>query len=76
MPDTELIEVLKHPIKIRDPYDQNNDNQAIQDRFDLPLHGDEPVDKLQQKPCCNECDEYGGKWHIVFSDHFSVLLRV
>jgi len=66
-----LIEVLKQPKEIRDPYDQNNDDQAIQDRFDLSLHGDESVHKPQQDACCNNRDEDGGKWHIVFSNHFS-----
>jgi hypothetical protein len=70
-PDAELMEVLKHPVEIRNPQNQNDDHQAVQDRFDLSLHGDEPVHKPQQKPCCNKCDEDGGKWHIVFSNHFS-----
>jgi hypothetical protein len=67
MPDAELIEVLKQPVKICDPYDQDNDNQAIQDRFDLPLHGDKSVHKPQQDACCNNRDKNSGKWHIVFS---------
>ena len=65
------MEVLKHPIEIRDPYDQNNDDQAVQDRFDLSLHRDEPVHKPQQKPCCNKRDQDGSKRHIMFSNHFS-----
>jgi hypothetical protein len=74
-PDTELIEVLKQPVEICDPYDQNNDNQAVQDRFDLPLHGDESVHKPQQDACCNNRDDDGGKWHIVFSNHFPDSIR-
>jgi uncharacterized protein YaiE (UPF0345 family) len=45
--DAELMEVIEHPVKIRDPQDQNNDHQAVQDRFDLSLHGDEPVHNPQ-----------------------------
>jgi hypothetical protein len=70
-PDAELIEVLKQPVEIRNPQNQNEDNHAVQNRFDLPLHGDESVHKPQQKPCCDNRDEYGGKWHIVFSNRFS-----
>lgn len=70
MPDAELIEVLKQPVKIRNPQNQNDDNHGVQDRFDLSLHWDEPVHKPQQKPCCNNGDEDGGKWHIVFSNHY------
>jgi hypothetical protein len=71
MSDAELIEVLKQPVEISDPYDQNNHNQSIEDRFDLPLHGDESVHKPQQDACRNNRDEDGGKWHILFSNHFS-----
>jgi hypothetical protein len=41
------MEVIKHPIEIRDPQDQNDYHQTVQDRFDLSLHGDEPVDNPQ-----------------------------
>jgi hypothetical protein len=64
------MEVIEHPVKICNPQDQNNDNQAVQDRFDLSLHGDEPVHNPQQKSCCNKCNEYSGKRHIVFSNRF------
>jgi hypothetical protein len=73
-----LIEVLKHPVEIRNPYDKNKDNQAVQNRFDLSLHGDEPVHNPQQKPCGNNRDNYGSKWHIMFSNPFgcnSALVR-
>jgi hypothetical protein len=63
------MEVIEHPVKICDPQDQDNDNQTVQDRFDLSLHGDEPVHNPQQKSCCNKCDEYSCKRHIVFSSH-------
>jgi hypothetical protein len=69
------MEVLKHPVEIRNPQNQNDDNQAIQDRFDLSLHGDESVHKPQQKACCDNGDEDGGKWHIVLSNHFSSLIH-
>jgi hypothetical protein len=71
MPDMELIEVLKQPVEICDPYDQNNDDQAVQDRFDLCLHRNEPVHKPQQDACCNDRDEDSGKWHFMFSILFS-----
>jgi hypothetical protein len=69
-PDAELMEVIEQPVEVRDPQDQNDDNQAIQDRFDLSLHGDESVHKPQQNACCDNRDDYGGKWHILFSNHF------
>ena len=67
--------MIEHPVKICDPQDQNNDHQAVQDRFDLSLHGNESVHKPQQDACCNNRDEDGGKWHIVFSNHFSKSMR-
>jgi hypothetical protein len=70
-PDAELVEVVEYPIEIRDPQNQNDNHQAVQDRFDLSLHGDEPVHKPQQQPCCNKSDEDGGKRHFMFSIHFS-----
>jgi hypothetical protein len=67
-----LIEVLKQSVEIRNPQNQDDDDQSIQERFDLALHGDESIHKPQQDACCNNCDEDGGKWHFVFSNHFSI----
>ncbi len=63
-PDVELPEVIKKPVEVPDPEDQNDDNHTVQDRFDLPLHRNEPIHKPQQKPDCNDCNDDGGKWHI------------
>jgi hypothetical protein len=69
-PDAKLVEVLKQPVKIRDPQNQNNHYQSIQDRLDLTLHRDESVHNPQQNTRRNNRDENGGKWHFVFSSHF------
>lgn len=69
--DAEMAEVLKQSVEVRDPQNQNDDNHPIQDRFDLALHGDEPIHKPQQKPCCDDRDDDGGKRHIVLSNHTS-----
>jgi hypothetical protein len=71
LPDVELIEVLKQSVEIRDPQDQDDDHYAIQERFDLSLHGDESVHKPQQDARCNNRDEDSGKWHIMYSNLFS-----
>jgi hypothetical protein len=63
--------MFKHSVEISDPYDQNDDDYAVQDRLDLSLHGDIPVHEPQQKPCCEDCDEDSAKWHLVLSNHFS-----
>jgi hypothetical protein len=68
LPDVELPEVIKQPIEIRKPQNQNDNHHTIQDRFDLSLHWDEPVHKPQQKPDGNNCDDNGGKWHFMFSN--------
>jgi hypothetical protein len=73
--NTKLPEVIKQPIEIRNPQNQNDDHQAIQDRFDLSLHWNEPVHKPQQEACCDYCDDDGGKRHIVFSNHFPVSIH-
>jgi hypothetical protein len=72
-PDAELPQMIKQPVEVRKPQNQNDDDHAIQDRFDLSLHWDEPVHKPQQKPDCDDCDDDGGKWHIMFSDQYLVL---
>jgi hypothetical protein len=63
-----LVEVLKHPVKIRNPEDKYDYDQAVQDGFDLSLHRDEPVHEPQHKPCCDNRDNYGSEWHIMFSN--------
>jgi hypothetical protein len=62
------MEVIKQPVEVRDPYDQDHDNQSVQDGFDLTLHGDESVYQPQQNACCDDRDEYGSQWHVVFSN--------
>jgi len=44
-PDAELIELPKQSVEIRNPQDQDYDYHAIQEGFDLSLHGDESVRK-------------------------------
>jgi hypothetical protein len=70
------MEVIKHPIEIRDPQNQNDDHQTVQDRFDLTLHGDEPVHNPQQKAGSDNGHEDSGKWHIVFSNRFPDSIRI
>jgi hypothetical protein len=65
------MEVLKQPVEIRNPQDQDDDHQAIQNRLDLSLHWNEPVHKPQQNTCCNDREEDSSKWHVVYSNHFS-----
>lgn len=72
LPDVELPEMIKQAVEIRQPQNQYYDDHAIQDRFDLPLHWDEPVDKPQQKPHCDDCDDDGGKGHIVLQSLFRI----
>lgn len=62
--DAEVFEVVKHTIEIRDPQNQNDDYQAVQDRFDLSLHRNKSVDKPKHKSYRDNCDDDGGKWHI------------
>jgi hypothetical protein len=71
MPDAELMKVLEQPEEICDPENQNDDHQAVQNRFDLALHGNEPVYKPQQNACCDNRDEDGGKRHFIFSSRLS-----
>jgi hypothetical protein len=41
----------------------------------LSLHWDESVHKPQQDACCNNRDDDGGKWHIVFYNRFPDSIR-
>ena len=70
MPYAEIMEVIEDPVEICDPQHQNEDHDAVQDRFNLTLHGDKSVYNPQQKPCRNKSDKHGGKWHFMFSIHF------
>lgn len=72
-PDPKMLEVPKDPVEIRDPQDEDNHYNSIQDRFDLTLHWDKPVHKPQQKTCCNKRDQDSGKWHTVFSDRLPLF---
>jgi len=71
MPDSELMEVLKEPVEIRNPQNQDDDDQAIQDRFDLSLHWDKFVNEPQHNPNRDNCEDHSGKRHTMFSSHFS-----
>jgi hypothetical protein len=66
-----MPKVVKHSKQVSDPQDQDDNYQSVQDRFDLPLHWNKPVDEPQHKPHSNNCDDYGGKRHSMFSNHFS-----
>ena len=72
-PDAKMLEVSKYSVEIRNPQNKDDHYDAIQDRFNLSLHWDEPVYKPQQKPCGNKCDQDSGKWHFIFSNHFRGL---
>jgi hypothetical protein len=64
MSDAEVPEVAKYTVEISDPQNQNDDYQSIQDRFDLSLHRNKPVDEPKHKPYRNDCDDDCGKWHF------------
>ncbi len=64
VPYAELPEVIKQPIEVSDPNDQNDDDNGIQDRFNLSLHRDEAVYKPQHNSCRDNCDKNCGKWHF------------
>jgi hypothetical protein len=66
----ELGKVAKQTVEIRNPQNQNDDDHTIEDRFDLSLHGNEPVHKPQQQPDCDDRDDDGGKRHSMFSIRF------
>lgn len=68
MPDAELPEVVKQPKEISEPHNQNDDYQAIQDRFDLPLHRNESVYEPQHNSYCDNCEDDRGKWHFKLSN--------
>jgi hypothetical protein len=63
-PNAKMLKISEYSVEIGDPQDQHNHHDAIQDRFDLSLHWDKPVHKPQQKPCCDDCDQDGAKWHF------------
>ena len=75
-PDTKILEMSKYSVEIRNPQNQDDDYDAIQDRFNLSLHWDEPVYKPQQKPCGNKRDQDSGKWHFVFLQSFLVSVHI
>ena len=62
--------VAEQAVEIRNLQDQNDNYQPVQNRFDLNLHGNDSVNDPQQKPYCNNREDDGGKWDIVFSNRF------
>jgi hypothetical protein len=75
-PDTEMLKMSEYSVEIRNPQNQDDYNDTIQDRFNLSLHWDEPVHKPQEKTCGNKRDQDSGKWHFVFSNHVLGLVRI
>jgi len=45
MPHTVLGEVPKHPEDLQEPQNHGNHYDAVEDSFDLSLHGDEAVNQ-------------------------------
>jgi hypothetical protein len=70
-----MPKMVEHSKEISDPQDQGDHYQSVQDRFDLSLHRDKPVDEPQHKPDSDNCDDYCGKRHILFSGDLSVSIR-
>jgi hypothetical protein len=60
MPHANVPKMVKHPKQISDPQDEDDDYQSVQDRLNLSLHGNKPVDEPQHKPYSNNCDDDGG----------------
>ena len=75
MPNTNMPKMVKYPKEISDPQDEDDHDHSVQDRFDLSLHRDKPVDEPQHKPYSNNCDDDSGKRHIMFSSDFSDSIR-
>lgn len=75
MPHTNMPKMVEHPKEIPDPQDEDDYDHSIQDRFDLSLHRDKPVDEPQHKPNSNNCEDNGGKRHISCSSDFSDSIR-
>jgi hypothetical protein len=65
------VEAIEQTVEICNPQNKYNDDQAVQDRFDLALHWDESVHKPQQDACRDNRHDDGGKWHFMFSIYFS-----
>lgn len=57
-PTWNCLRGIKQSIEIREPQNENDDNHSIPDRFDLSLHGDEPVHTPQEKPDCNDLQSW------------------
>jgi hypothetical protein len=70
MTDANVPKMVKQPKEVSEPYDQNDDNQGVQNRFDLPLHRNKAVHEPQHDSDGDNCEKYGGKRHVIFSDSF------
>ena len=44
LPDTELGKVVEQSKDLDEPYDEYNHHNAVQDPFNLSLHGDKAID--------------------------------
>ena len=75
MSDANMLKRVKHPKEVSYPQDEDDNDEPVQDRFDLRLHRNKSVDEPQHKPNSNDCDDDGSKRHILFSVRFASTVR-
>jgi len=61
---------MKEPKHIQEPQDHTNDDDSIQDRFDAPCHGDEPIHQPQQNADRDEDFQELNQGHDLFVSFF------
>ena len=64
----ELREIAEKSEYLEKPKDHSNYNNAIEDSFDLPLHGDKAVDEPHHDANDNKGENHSDQGHLLFSN--------
>jgi hypothetical protein len=66
--DAELREIAEEAEYLQKPEDHGNYNNAIENSFDLPLHGDKAVDEPHHNADYDQGENHSDQGHLLFSN--------
>jgi hypothetical protein len=65
--DAELREIAEEAEYLEKPEDHGNYDNAVENSFDLPLHGDKAVDEPHHNADYNQGENHSDQGHLLFS---------
>jgi len=61
---------VKQSEDVDEPYNEHDYDNAVQDSFDLTLHGNEAIDQPKQHADYADRENNRDKWHFMYSNRF------